>query len=103
MTKNQIEIFNLLIDRCQSENVLTQEIKELKTRIDYLTNSKDYIKFVSNAQFTALNDIENQIYLVTILEKQVSPNQRNAVVDYETFINAIKKALHIYNKTINKQ
>ena len=102
MTKEQIEMFNLLIDRCQSENARVAEIKELKERIDYLTNSKDYIKFVSNAQFTALSDIKNQIYLVTILEKQVSPSERNAVVDYETFINGIKKALDIYNKTINK-
>jgi|GEM_PF-4560768 len=99
MTKEQIEMVDLLIDRCQNEKVLASEVKALKERVKHFETAKTYLEFYCNLQTEALFKIEKHIDRIATIESESEVEEgEDAMIDYESFTIDIAKIIKNYNK-----
>jgi len=87
MTKEQIEIIDLLIDRCQNEKFFAKENEKLKQQIEDLKTGQGYMEGYYNLQSKALLEIQNSIEW-----------DENQVIDYKSHVQIIKNIIEIHNK-----
>jgi hypothetical protein len=101
MTKEQIEIIDLLIDRCQNEKFLAAEVKALKEKVEHFETTQTYLEFYCNLQTEVLVRIEKHIDRIATIESEVEEGE-DAMIDYESFTIDIAKVIKDYNKQTNE-